>query len=143
MENIEKKVTALTPELKKQIIKAQQNEVTEYHIYKKLARKSKKRKHKNILNSIAEDELRHYRFWMKYSHTEVDPNKWDLFKFYLLIQLFGIEYGLKKMEKGENRAKINYTEIARYIPEAIKISREESLHEEELFGLLSSKRLKQ
>lgn len=142
MRNINKTVTVLTPVIKKKVLQAQQNEVTEYHIYKRLARKSKNRKQKNILNSIAEDELRHYKIWMKYTRVEVEPNKWDLFKIQWLTQIFGLEYGLKKMEKGENRTKINYIEIGKYIPEALKISREETLHEEELFGLLESKRLK-
>lgn len=126
----------------KQIISAQQNEVTEYHIYKRLARKSKKQLHKNILNSIAEDELRHYKIWMKHSCVEVEPNRWNIFKFYWLTQIFGLKYGLKKMEKGEHRARINYAEIGKSIPDAIQISVEETQHEEKLFKMLDSKRLK-
>lgn len=137
-----KLVKELNPTIKKQIIRAQKNEVTEYHIYKRLARNAKTKKQKNILNSIAEDELRHYKIWMKYSGIEVEPNQWDLIKFYWLIKIFGIEYGLKRMEKGEHRAKINYIEIGKFIPEALKISKEEDLHEKELFGMLDSKRLK-
>lgn len=132
----------ITPEIKKQIIKAQQNEVTEYYIYKRLARKSKNNKHKYILNSIAKDELRHYKIWMKYSRIEVEPNKWDLFKYYWLTQLFGIKFGLTKMEKGENRAKINYIEIGKHIPEALKISEEEIQHERDLFRILKRHHLK-
>jgi len=49
------KSPTLTSAIIKQIISAQQNEVTEYHIYKRLARKSKNPSHKKILNSIAED----------------------------------------------------------------------------------------
>ena len=79
---------------------------------------------------------------MKYSRTEVEPNKWNLLKFYWLTQVFGLEYGLKQMEKGEHRTNINYLELGKHIPEALKISREEKLHEEELFGMLNSKRLK-
>jgi rubrerythrin len=140
-----KKVNAtftITPDIRKQVINAQQNEVTEYYIYKRLARKSKNKKHKYILNSIANDELRHYKIWMKYSGIEVESNKWDLFKFYWLTQIFGIKYGLTRMEKGENRAKINYIEIGKYIPEALKISEEEILHERNLFKILKRKQLK-
>jgi rubrerythrin len=140
--NNEMKIAELTPAIRKQVIQAQKNEVTEYHIYKRLARNAKTKKQKNILNSIAEDELRHYKIWMKYSGTEVDPSRWDLIKFYWLTKLFGIEYGLKRMEKGERRAKINYLEIGKFIPEALKISREETLHEEELYKILEGNRLK-
>ena len=137
-----RKVLELTPAIKKQIYRAQKNEVTEYHIYKRLARNAKSTKQKNILNSIAEDELRHYKVWMKYTGTEVEPNHWDLLKFNWMIKIFGIAYGLKKMEKGEHRAKINYDEIGKYVPEALKLSKEETLHEQEIFKMLESKRLK-
>ncbi len=46
------------------------------------------------------------------------------------------------MEKGENRAKINYIEMGKYIPEALKISEEEILHERNLFKILKQKQLK-
>lgn len=136
------KTISINPVIKKQIIEAQQNEVTEYYVYKRLARKSKNKKHKYILNSIAKDELRHYKIWMKYSKIEVEPNKWDLFKFFWLSQIFGIKYGLMQMEKGENRAKINYAEIGKHIPEALKISKEETQHERDLFKILKRKQLK-
>jgi len=141
MENTKNR-SVLTPVVLKQIIKAQQNEVTEYYIYKRLARKSNNRKHKHILNSIADDELRHYKIWMKHSGVEAEPYKWDIFKFYWLTQIFGLEYGLKRMEKGEHRAKINYIKIGKYIPDALQISKEETQHEEELFKMLKNKQLK-
>lgn len=130
---------SITPLVRKQIIQAQRNEVTEYHIYKRLARTSKNEKQKNILNSIADDELRHYKIWMKYSGREVEPSRWDLFKFYWMTQLFGLSFGLKQMERGEKRAQINYNEIGKEIPEAIKIGEEEVLHENELIKMLKNK----
>jgi hypothetical protein len=137
-----KKEIQITPDIRRKILQAQKNEVTEYHIYKRLARKAQNKKQKNLLNSIAEDELRHYKIWMKYSGTEVEPNRWNLIKYYWIIRVFGIEYGLKKMEDGERSAKVNYAEIGKVIPEALKLSREETLHEQEIFEMLNSKRLK-
>lgn len=134
-----KSTKSLTPLVRKQIIQAQRNEVTEYHIYKRLARSSKNAKQKGILNSIADDELRHYKIWMKYSGREVEPSRWDLFKFYWMTQLFGLTFGLKHMERGEKRAQINYHEIGKEIPEAIKIGEEEVMHENELIKMLKSK----
>jgi vacuolar iron transporter family protein len=58
-------IKSLTPLVRKQIIQAQRNEVTEYHIYKRLARESKNKNNQRVLNEIAEDELRHYKIWMK------------------------------------------------------------------------------
>ena len=132
----------LTPLVRNQIIKAQRAEVTEYHIYKKLARKAKNNSNQNILNKIAEDELRHYKIWMNYSGREVEPSKWDINKYYWLARIFGLTFGLKLMERGEERAQINYNQIGKEIPEAIQISKEENDHEKELIALIDEDQLK-
>jgi rubrerythrin len=128
----------IPPLVRKQILQAQRNEVTEYHIYKRLARETTNKDQKRILNSIAEDELKHYKIWMKYSGREVNPGKWNLFKYYWLTKLFGLAFGLKQMELGEKRAQVNYNEIGKEIPEALQIAKEETQHEQELLTLLKS-----
>lgn len=132
---------SLPPLVRKQIIQAQRNEVTEYHIYKRLAREAQNEKNRKILNSIADDELRHYKTWMKYSGREVEPSRWNILKYYWMSKLFGLNFSLKFMEGGEKRAQINYKEIGKVVPEAIKISKEENQHEKELLALLGSKDL--
>jgi rubrerythrin len=130
---------SLTPLVRKQILQAQRHEVTEYHIYKRLARNAKNERNRKILNSIADDELRHYKTWMKYSGREVEPSRWNILKYYWLSSVFGLSFGLKLMEDGEKRAQINYKEIGKEIPEAIKISEEENQHEKELLKLIGGK----
>ncbi len=132
----------LTPMVRAQIIKAQRAEVTEYHIYKRLSRKIKKESNKKILSDIAEDELRHYKIWMGYSGREVEPSRADISKYYWIVRIFGLTFGLKLMEHGEERAQINYNEIGKEIPEAIKISEDENKHEKELLALIDEDRLK-
>lgn len=133
---------SITPLVRKQIIQAQRNEVTEYHIYKRLAQKSGNENNKRILNEIAEDELRHYKIWMKYTGREVSPSHWNILKFYWIARIFGLTFGLKLMERGEERAQINYAEIGIEIPEAIKIKEEENHHEKELIALIDEDKLK-
>ena len=140
MEN-EPVIKSLTPLVRKQIIEAQRNEVTEYHIYKRLARKTKNEKNKQVLNSIADDELRHYKIWMKYSGREVDPNYWNISKYYWIARIFGLTFGLKLMERGEEKAQVNYLEIGKEVPEAIKISHDENQHENELIALIDEDKL--
>ena len=130
---------SITPIVRSMLIKAQRSEITEYHIYKKLAQKTTNEKSKKILNSIAEDELRHYNIWMKYSGRKVEPSRWNIFKFYWMAQLFGVSFGLKQMELGEQRAQIDYQEIGKEIPEALIIGKEENQHEKELLKMLKSK----
>ena len=132
----------LTPLVRKQIVQAQRSEVTEYHIYKRLAREVKNNANRKILNNIAEDELRHYKIWMKYSGREVEPSRWNIFKYYWISRIFGLTAGLKLMEGSEKRAQINYNEIAKEIPEAVQISKEENQHEKQLLSLIAEKKRK-
>lgn len=132
----------LTPHVRSQIIKAQRAEVTEYHIYKRLSRKVKNESNKKILSDIAEDELRHYKIWLTYSGREVEPSRLDINKYYWIVRFFGLTFGLKLMEQGEERAQINYKEIGKEIPEAIKISEDENKHEKELIALIDEDALK-
>ncbi len=138
---VKTKLRPLTPLVRKQIVQAQRSEVTEYHIYKRLAREAKNKQNKKVLNAIADDELRHYKIWMKYSGREVEPSRWNIIKFYWLAKIFGLSYGLKLMENGEKRAQINYSEIGREIPEALQIGKEENQHEKELLALIGKKEL--
>ncbi len=141
MEN-QTEIKSLTPLVRKQIIQAQRNEITEYHIYKRLARKAKNDQNRKVLNEIAEDELRHYNIWMKYTGREVSPGKWNISKFYWIARIFGLTFGLKLMERGEERAQINYAEIGKEIPEAIKVQKDENQHENELLALIDEDKLK-
>jgi VIT1/CCC1 family predicted Fe2+/Mn2+ transporter len=130
----------LTPEQLQDVQTFQKNEITEYHIYKKLARRVKGNNHK-VLNDIAEDELRHYHFWEEYSGREVRPNKWKIFKFYWITRLLGLTFGIKLMENGEAGAQEKYEQALHYIPEAKSIVEDEDAHEEELIGMIKEKQL--
>jgi rubrerythrin len=58
-------------ELGETLLTFQRNEITEYHIYNKLALRSPDSANSKELREIAEDELRHYRDWQKYTGQEV------------------------------------------------------------------------
>ena len=53
----------LSADIRKKVILFQQTEITEYHIYKRLAQRIKSTENARILDQIAEDELRHYNGW--------------------------------------------------------------------------------
>ncbi len=132
----------LSPAIQQQILHFQRVEITEHHIYKRLARDIKSPENARILQQIADDELRHYNGWKKYTHQEVQPN-WLMVWFYYIISLiFGFTFGVKLMERGEESAQKNYAAIAEIIPEAIEYQKEEDAHEEQLLGLLDEERLR-
>lgn len=128
-------------ELRDKILRFQKNEITEHRIYRRLSRSIKDAHNSKVLNDIAEDELRHYNIWKKHTGKEVRPSKWMLWKYYLIARIFGITFGLRLMENGEESAQESYDRIARKIPEARKIKREEDEHEKRLLDMISEERL--
>lgn len=131
----------LSEDIRKKVILFQQTEITEYHIYKRLAQRIKSQENAKILDQIAEDELRHYNGWKEYSKEEVQP-RWPFVWFYYLVSiLFGFTFGVKLMEMGEQAAQGNYADVAREIPAAAKYQQEENEHEEKLIAMLDEERL--
>jgi vacuolar iron transporter family protein len=132
----------LTKEIRSQVIRFQQTEITEYHIYKKLAKRIKSEENARILDQIAEDELRHYNGWKEYSKEEVGPRWFFVWFYYIVSMVFGFTFGVKLMEMGEEAAQGNYEAISSVIPEASKYKNEEDVHEEQLIGMLDEERLR-
>lgn len=128
-------------QVEKQIRRSQKSEITEYHIYEKLAHARRNERNKKVLHDIAGDEHRHYEFWRKHTGCDVSPNRAKIFMFVLISRLFGITFGIKLMERGEEQAGIDYREIARYVPGALEVAEDENSHEEQLIGLISEERL--
>ena len=131
----------LTEDIKEKVILFQQTEITEYHIYKRLAKRIKSPENAKILDRIAEDELRHYNGWKKYTGEEVQPRWFFVWLYYLISIVFGFTFGVKLMEQGEEAAQANYEAISNVIPEAIQYEHEEDEHEEQLINMLDEERL--
>ena len=131
----------LTEKIHNKVIQFQQTEITEYHIYKRLAKRIKSPENAKIFDQIAEDEKRHYEGWKKYSNEDVQPH-WFMVWFYTTVSLlFGFTFGIKLMEQGEEAAQGNYAAVAMEIPEAILFQHEEDEHEEKLINMLDEERL--
>jgi len=123
------------------IIKFQKNEITEYHIYNLLSSHIKNQHNARILKKIADDEKKHYDFWKGYTHSEVKPNRFKIAKYYIISRLFGLTFGIKLMERGEEQAQVVYKSLESVIPEIKKIIKDEHAHEKELYILLEEERL--
>ncbi len=120
----------------------QRTEITEHHIYKRLARVVRSPENAKILQQIADDELRHAEGWKKYSGLDIKPNWFKMWFYYIVSRAFGFTFGVKLMEQGEMAAQENYAQIADVIPEAAQFKREEDVHEEQLIGMLDEERLR-
>ncbi|NBC83415.1 MAG: rubrerythrin family protein [Bacteroidetes bacterium] len=130
-----------TAELTRHLIKSQNAELTEYHIYNRLAERVKNKHNKSVLQQIAEDEKRHSEFWEQYTSVKGSPNKIRIWWYCLLTRIFGLTFGIRLLEQGENNAQKNYDVILQDLPEAQKIMNEEDVHEQQLVELLKEKQL--
>jgi VIT1/CCC1 family predicted Fe2+/Mn2+ transporter len=128
--------------LSRELLQAQRNEITEHQIYGRLAGIEKDPRNAKILRQIARDELRHYGFWKKHTGREIQPARWQAFKYYWLARIFGMTFSIKLMERGEGQAQVTYGRFARTIPEARRIAEDEDRHEQELLGMLDEERLR-
>jgi VIT1/CCC1 family predicted Fe2+/Mn2+ transporter len=128
--------------IKRQILAFQKNEITEYHIYSKLSEATKGKSNKELLKRIANDEIRHYGIWKKYTGQDVSPDRFKVLKYFLISKILGLTFGIKLMENGEEGAQQAYNLISTSVPEAKIISGEENGHEKELIGMIDEERLK-
>jgi VIT1/CCC1 family predicted Fe2+/Mn2+ transporter len=131
----------LSKHVQRQVLKFQQTEITEYHIYKRLAKKVTPAENAQIIEQIAEDELRHYNGWKKYTNQEVEPRWFIVWFYYFISVVFGFTFGIKLMEQGEESVQESYASVSQDIPEAKQFQHEEDEHEEQLINMLDEERL--
>lgn len=132
----------LTGELRAQLLAAQKKEITEHHIYKRIASFLPPGVNRDIVEKIASDEFGHYQKWQTYTGQEVKPN-WLAVSFYTSVsRLFGFTFGAKLMERGEAGAQLNYGEIAKIVPAAAAVRDDEEAHEAALLNMLDEEGLR-
>ena len=123
------------------ILQFQKNEISEYHIYTKLAAHIKGEHNRTVLKKIADDELKHYQIWKKYTNRDVKPDLFTIWKYVLISRIFGFTFGIKLMERGEENAQKSYSQMIHVIAEAEDIFREEETHEHTLLNMLDEELL--
>ena len=131
----------LSQELRKELLKAQKTEITEYHVYQNIAKLIDDEENRKIVKQIGDDEKRHYGIWKGYTGKEVAPNRFQIWLYTTISRLFGFTFGFKLMELGEEKAQVNYDRIADDIPEARQVIQDEDQHEDTLLELLDEETL--
>jgi VIT1/CCC1 family predicted Fe2+/Mn2+ transporter len=129
-------------ELKARLRQYQRNEITEHHIYRRLAALQKPGDNRRLLEQIAEDEKRHYEQWKSYTGEDVRPDWMKVRKYYWVSRIFGFTFGAKLMERGERGAQEEYGALSLAGDRAQAIARDEGDHEEALLGMLDEERLR-
>lgn len=132
---------AISPEIRQELLKAQKTEITEYNVYKNIAKLMPDEENRRIVKEIGEDEKRHYEIWKGYTGKEVKPNRFQIWFYTTISRILGFTFGFKLMELGEERAQVNYEKIADYIPEARDVIADEDEHEDILLNMLDEEKL--
>jgi VIT1/CCC1 family predicted Fe2+/Mn2+ transporter len=131
----------MSPHAARIALKAQQVEITESEIYRRLAKTTREPKNARVLRSIAEQERRHAGIWRKWSGVEVRPSALKVFWVVLLARLLGLTFVLKRMERKEGTGSRYYDSLASAYPEARRMGQEESKHERALLNMLDEELL--
>jgi VIT1/CCC1 family predicted Fe2+/Mn2+ transporter len=126
--------------LQKRILEFQRNEITEHYVYSRLSERADE-KNSKVLKKIADDELRHYNEWKKFTGKDVSPDVHKIRKYSFISRIFGITFAIKMMEMGEESAIETYGEISKRIPGAEKIAREEVVHEKMLINMIDEEKI--
>jgi VIT1/CCC1 family predicted Fe2+/Mn2+ transporter len=124
------------------LLEYQRNEITEYHIYRRLAAMPNSRENAQVLESIAEDEKRHYELWKGYTGEDARPDWGKVRKYFWISRVFGLTFGTKLMERGEAGAQLTYAALPAEVGHAGAIAEEEGNHEAALLGMLDEERLR-
>lgn len=129
-------------ELRRELIKAQRNEISEHEVYRKLAAREANAHNREVLLRIAEDEGRHYEFWAEHTGERPPARALSIWTYLLLARLLGLTFAIKLMENREERAQDAYGQVTATIPEAAAVIRDEEEHENELTAMVDEERLR-
>ncbi|MGB2962018.1 MAG: VIT1/CCC1 family protein, partial [Candidatus Omnitrophota bacterium] len=132
----------INAEQKKQVLGAQQGEITEYQIYNNLSSGMPEGPNRILLQEIAKDELRHYQFWKKFTGEDVKPLRIKIFFYMFLAKVLGLSFSLKLMERGEDTAQVNYGQLKSLDQDVESVIRDEERHEREVLDLIDEEKLK-
>lgn len=138
----EQKQSAISSEALRRILLFQQNEITEFHLYRWLAQRAKDEKNREVFGRLAADEKRHCDEWKKYSRQDVAPARLKMLWFRALTRIFGFTFAIKLMEAGEDDSGEAYRAVRDIVPDVERIAKEEDEHERVLMELLDEERLR-
>ncbi|MDA0576549.1 MAG: VIT1/CCC1 transporter family protein [Verrucomicrobia bacterium] len=124
-----------------QLLLAQRNEITEYQIYKVIARRTRDAHNRQILERIAAEELEHYEVLKRLTGKDVSPNHLQVAWYSLISRIFGLSFGLRLMEQGEELAEQIYKTLEHEVEATRPLLADEQRHEEELLDLIEEERI--
>jgi VIT1/CCC1 family predicted Fe2+/Mn2+ transporter len=120
---------------------AQQDELVGMEVYERLSKLVKDSHNAQVLKQIADDERSHANTFQKYTGKILKVNQWRVFFYISVARIFGLTFGIKLQEKGEEAAQKYYTQMIHSIPEMKEILEAEEKHEATLMNMINEEKL--
>ncbi len=133
--------TKFSPELMRQLMKMQCDEITGSILYAKIAKRLKDENNKKAFQEISGAERSHYEVWKSYTGKDVAPNRRKIALFSVMSRILGITFTIKFFEKGEDAGISDLRAIENEFPEAKEIIADEEEHENRLMDMIDEERL--
>lgn len=127
--------------IRSQLIADQRDEITAFHLYRKVARTMRDPHNQKILLAISDDEMKHFRRLRSITGVATRPQRFKIFIFYWMIRILGLTFGIKLLEKSENEAIAAYDELADSVSGLDDIIADEERHETELINMIEEEHL--
>jgi VIT1/CCC1 family predicted Fe2+/Mn2+ transporter len=135
-------MSTITTEQKENLKVLQREEINGHFTYAKLAGVVKDANNAAVIRRISDEELKHYDVWKSYTQVEIKPNKFKVNLYFWIAKIFGLTFGIRLMEQGEEKAQEIYSKLIESIPEAAEILADEDKHEEELMEMIDEESLR-
>ncbi|MCQ8894645.1 MAG: VIT1/CCC1 transporter family protein [Methanolinea sp.] len=120
----------------------QKDEVTEHHIYQRLAGMMRDAKNASVLEKMAREELSHARFWQTLAGVEGGPDTVRVWLYVILAKLLGVTFAIKLMERSEGSTVGTYRSVSDHVPGIEEVIWDEEQHEKAIVAMLAEERLR-
>ncbi len=114
-------------------------EITEYELYRKLAKTVKEPQNREVLTHIAKDELRYYTQLKEVTGQDVPLNAIELRVYYWIARIFGVVFMMKLRDFAIRR---RYNSLAGTFPEVASDATQEMGHIATLRDAMDEERLR-
>jgi len=126
---------------RKQLLKAQRRELTEHLIYENVAKKTKDKKNKKVLEEISKDELGHYNIIKQITKQDVKPYFFMEIIFRCMATILGLSFTLRYLEREESYFQYLYDEVAKEYPKLMKLIKDSERHEQHVLDIIEETRI--
>lgn len=119
----------------------QQDEINSHEIYARLSKRAKDKHNSEILRRISDDELNHYDIFKQFTKIEINKQRRIISFYYWITIIFGLTFGIRLMEKGEQKTQELYSKLGQRFPPVLEMLKDEERHESELIDMLNDELL--